>query len=136
MTNLATNLVRSAGRYPDRAAIRLDEQVLRYRDLDEASARAASWLAARGIGQATGSASYAPNVPEFAVLYYGILRAGAIVVPMNPLLKAREVEFYLGDSQAALALAWHGVAGEAAEGARRAGTDFVIIEPDGSRRGA
>ena len=66
-----------------------------------------------------------PNVPEFVVLYYGILRAGAIVVPMNPLLKAREVEYFLNDSQASLALAWHGIAGEAAEGARRAGTDFV-----------
>ena len=48
---------------------------------------------------------------------------------MNPLLKAREVAYYLTDSQAALALAASGVAGEAAEGAQRAGTDLVIIEP-------
>jgi long-chain acyl-CoA synthetase len=66
-----------------------------------------------------------PNVPEFPELYYGILRAGAIVVPMNPLLKAREVEYYLTDSGAALALAWHGVADAAAEGARRAGAKIL-----------
>jgi glutaryl-CoA dehydrogenase len=42
----------------------------------------------------------APNVPAFAVLYYGILRAGAAVVPMNPLFKQREVEHYLRDSGA------------------------------------
>jgi long-chain acyl-CoA synthetase len=131
MTNLATNLVRSAGRYPDRVAVRLDERVLSYRDLDEASARAASWLTGRGIAAGDRVGLMCPNVPEFAVLYHGILRAGAIVVPMNPLLKAREVDYYLKDSGAALALAWHGVAGEAAEGAKRAGTDFVVVEPDG-----
>ena len=41
-----------------------------------------------------------PNVVEFPVLYYVVLRAGAVVVPMNPLLKAREIEYYLGDSGA------------------------------------
>ena len=64
------------------------------------------------------------------MLYYGILRAGAIVVPMNPLLKAREVDYYLSDSQARIAFAWHGVADQATEGARRAGSDLVLVEPD------
>ncbi len=129
MTNLATILVQTAARHPDRIAIQLDDQLLRYRDLDEASARAASWLAGRGIAPGDRVALVFPNVPEFAVLYYGILRAGAIVVPMNPLLKAREVEYFLADSQASLVLAWHVVAGEAAEGAKRTGTDFVTVEP-------
>jgi len=59
-----------------------------------------------------------PNVPQFAVAYYGVLRAGGVVVPMNPLLKAREVEFYLGDSGAALVFAWHEFAA-AAEAVRQ-----------------
>ena len=129
MTNLAATLTQATATYPDRPAVRLDEHVLRYSDLDEASARAASWLHGRGITAGDRIGLMLPNVPEFAKLYYAILRAGAIVVPMNPLLKAREVEYYLADSQAALALAWHGVASQAAEGARRAGTDLVIIEP-------
>ena len=130
MTNLATTLIQATAEYPDRPAVRLDSTVLRFRDLDEASARAASWLAGLGIAPGDRVCLMMPNVPEFPELYYGILRAGAIVVPMNPLLKAREVEYYLTDSGAALALAWHGVAGEATEGARRAGANLVIIEPE------
>jgi long-chain acyl-CoA synthetase len=129
MTNLVTTLTQATASYPDRAAVRLDEHVLSYRELDDASARVASWLAGRGITAGDRVGLMLPNVPEFAELYYGILRAGAIVVPMNPLLKSREVAYYLADSQAALALAWHGVAGEASEGAARAGTDCVLIEP-------
>ena len=43
-----------------------------------------------------------PNIPDFAVVYYGVLRAGGVVVPMNPMLKAREVAYYLSDSGAAV----------------------------------
>jgi long-chain acyl-CoA synthetase len=131
MTNLATTLAQTTARYPDRAAICMDERVLRYRDLDETSARVASWLSGRGIGTGDRVAVMLPNTPEFPELYYGILRRGAIVVPMNPLLKSREVEYHLADSGATLILAWYGVADQAAEGARRAGTDLVIVEPGG-----
>ncbi len=130
MTNLATKLVQTAARYPDRAAVRLDEQVLSYRDLADKSARAAAWLRGRGIVEGDRVGLMLPNVPEFVELYYGILQVGAVVVPMNPLLKAREVEYFLNDSQASLVLAWHGIAGEAAEGARRAGVATVVIETD------
>jgi long-chain acyl-CoA synthetase len=68
-------------------------------------------------------------VPQFAAVYYGILRTGAVVVPMNVLLKAREVAFYLRDSRARLVLAWHGFAGEAVAGAATAGTECVLVTP-------
>ena len=65
-----------------------------------------------------------PNVPEFPIAYYGVLRAGAVVVPMNVLLKRREIAFYLEDSGAKLLLAWHGFAEEARRrGGRRRGRD-------------
>ena len=70
-----------------------------------------------------------PNVPEFPIAYYGVLRAGGVVVPMNGLLKRREVAFYLEDSGARLMLAWHGFAEEAREGAAEAGAELVEIEP-------
>ena len=54
-----------------------------------------------------------PNVPQFAVIYYGVLRAGGVIVPMNPLLKSREVEFYLSDPETDLLFAWHGFAAPA-----------------------
>jgi len=129
MTNLATTLANTADSDPDRIAVRLDECAVRYRELDERSARAASWLLGRGITAGDRVGLMAPNTPEFIVLYYGILRAGAVVVPMNPQFKSREVAYYLSDSAAALALVWHGVADQAAAGAAPAGTDIVVIEP-------
>ena len=62
-----------------------------------------------------------PNVPAFAFAYYGVLRAGGVVVPMNVLLKEREVAFYLSDPEAGLVFAWHEFAGAAQSGADDAG---------------
>jgi long-chain acyl-CoA synthetase len=72
-----------------------------------------------------------PNTPEFAIVYYGILRAGGIVVPMNPLLKSHEVAYYLGDSGARLLFAWHTFADEARAGAQQTGADAVAVDPAG-----
>jgi long-chain acyl-CoA synthetase len=72
-----------------------------------------------------------PNVPAFPIAFYGALAAGAVVVPMNPLLKSREVGYYLSDSGAKVVLAWHAVAGEAAKGAADAGAQaFTVATPD------
>ena len=70
-----------------------------------------------------------PNVPHFPACYYGILRAGAVVVPMNVLLKRREVAFYVEDPEAKLLLAWHGFADDAQAGADAAGVPCVLVEP-------
>jgi long-chain acyl-CoA synthetase len=70
-----------------------------------------------------------PNVPYFPVCYFGVLRAGGVVVPMNVLLKRREVAFYLRDSGARLLFAWHGFAEDAQAGADDAGAECVIVEP-------
>ena len=67
-----------------------------------------------------------PNVPYFAVVYYGILRAGGVVVPMNVLLKGREVAFYLEDSGAKVLFAWHDFAEAAERGAEEAGAEVVL----------
>jgi long-chain acyl-CoA synthetase len=69
-----------------------------------------------------------PNVAEVPVVYYGILRAGGVVVPMNPLLKGREVAYYLSDSGAGLIFAWHGFADPAGEGAEQAGADLIVVD--------
>src|SRR2546430_11937146 len=70
-----------------------------------------------------------PNVPEFAIVYYGVLRAGGVVVPMNPLLKEREVGYYLSDSQARLIIAWSGYAAETRLGAADAGAAVYVVDP-------
>jgi long-chain acyl-CoA synthetase len=127
--NLASNLTRTTARYPDRAAVRLGGAAMTFRDLDEASARIAGLLRERGIRVGDRVAIMLPNLPAFAVVYYGTLRAGGVVVPMNPLLKAREVAYYLGDSGARLIFAWHGVADEAGKGAQAADADLVEVDP-------
>jgi long-chain acyl-CoA synthetase len=70
-----------------------------------------------------------PNVPHFPVVFYGAQRAGAVVVPMNVLLKGREVAFYLRDSGAKVLFAWHGFAEAAEAGAAEAGAECVLVDP-------
>jgi long-chain acyl-CoA synthetase len=120
--------MRSADLYPDRPAVRLDETVLTYSELDEQSARAAGLLQDRGVRPGDRVAIMLPNMPQFAVIYYGVLRAGAVVVPMNPLLKAREVGYYLDDSGARLIFAGHGFAHEARAGSQRSGVDCLVVD--------
>jgi long-chain acyl-CoA synthetase len=103
-------------------------------DLDEGSARVARLLRARGLAPGDRVGIMLPNVPQFAAAYYGVLRAGGVVVPMNVLLKRREVAFYLGDSEARLALVWHAFAEEAAAGADAAGAECLLVEPAGFER--
>lgn len=129
MTNLAHHLVASATRDGDAPALRLGDALLTYAELDEASARVAGLLRDRGVQPGDRVGCMLPNVPQFAAVYYGILRAGAVVVPMNVLLKAREVAFYLGDSQAELVLAWHAFAQDAQAGAATAGTECLLVTP-------
>jgi len=131
MTNLALNLIESTRMYPDKPAVRLDDYVLSYATLDDASARAAALLRARGVAPGDRVGIMLPNVAEFAIAYYGVLRAGGTVVPMNPLLREREVEYYIGDSGARVLFTWHQVADEAARGAKAAGADTVVVAPGG-----
>jgi long-chain acyl-CoA synthetase len=127
--NLASLLTASAERLPDASAIRLGETELSYAALDERSARLASLLIDKGLQRGDRVGVMLPNVPEFPIAYYGVLRAGGVVVPMNVLLKRREIAFYLEDSGAELLLAWHGFAGEACDGAADAGAEPIEVEP-------
>ncbi|MEU6371482.1 long-chain fatty acid--CoA ligase [Streptomyces sp. NPDC046931] len=129
MANLAEFLAWTTERQPGRPALRLGTQVTTYAELDERSARAAALLRAEGVRPGDRVALMLPNVPEFVVLYYGVLRAGAIVVPMNPLLKAREIGYQLGDSGAAVLFEWHQAPGEGAQGAAAAGARHIVVEP-------
>src|SRR5258705_1319016 len=126
--NLAYNLIRTSQAFPDRPVVRLDETVLSYADLDEGSARVAGLLRECGLRAGDRVAVMLPNVPTFAVIYYGVLRAGGIVVPMNPLLKAREVAYYLDDSGARLIFAGPDSAEAVQAGVVRTGADAVIVD--------
>jgi long-chain acyl-CoA synthetase len=127
MTNLAINVKEAAGQHASRTAVRLDDHVLTYADLDDRAARVAGWLRQHGLEPGDRVGVMLPNVLAFPVLYYGVLRAGGTVVPMNPLLKSREVSQYLGDCGAKLVFAWQSAAEEAAAGAAAVGAEFVEV---------
>ncbi|MBW9214948.1 long-chain fatty acid--CoA ligase [Mumia sp. zg.B53] len=108
MSNLASLLERSATSYPERAAIVFGDMRLTYPQVDAAANQVANLLASRGIGRGDKVALSCPNLPYFSVVYYGILKAGATVVPLNVLLKGREVAYHLGDSDARAYFAFQG----------------------------
>jgi long-chain acyl-CoA synthetase len=127
--NLALNLSRTVEQHADRAAVRLDDMAITYAQLDEATARVAGLLRNRGVGPGDRVGVMLPNIPQFAVAYYGVLRAGGVVVPMNVLLKQREVAFYLRDPEAKLVFAWQDFAEAAEAGAAEAGAECIIVRP-------
>ncbi|WP_285030075.1 long-chain fatty acid--CoA ligase [Mycolicibacterium sp. lyk4-40-TYG-92] len=131
MTNLSQNLVASATRRPDGVALRCDDQTYTYAQFDNAAARVATLLQQAGIEPGDRVGVMLPNGPAFAAAFYGILYAGAVAVPMNPLLKAPEIEFYLSNTTARALFAPPAFAGEAQAGAEAAGADCWVVDDAG-----
>ncbi|WP_443729045.1 long-chain-fatty-acid--CoA ligase [Streptomyces adelaidensis] len=132
--NLAELLEGSAARYADRTAIVFGDSRLSYAQVDAAACQVANLLVARGIRPGDKVALSMPNLPYFTMAYYGILKAGATVVPLNVLLKAREVAYHLRDSGARAYVAFEGTAqlpiGDTARAATE-GTevDLYVVDP-------
>ena len=131
MSDLNSLLSRAAADHGDRPAVRLDDLVLTYSQLHDAAGRVMALLTSLGVGPGDRVGIMLPNVPAFPVAFYGALGAGAIVVPMNPLLKNREVAYYLGDSGAKVLFAWHEAATEAGKGAAGTGTQVLEVDAPG-----
>lgn len=100
MLNLAVLLEDSARDVPDRTAVILNEIKLTYQQVNAMANQVANGLASLGIGRGDKVALSCPNLPYFPIVYYGILKSGAAVVPLNVLFKAREITYHLNDSDA------------------------------------
>jgi long-chain acyl-CoA synthetase len=100
MLNLSVLLEDSARQYPERAAVVLGPQRLTYAQVNAAANQVAGLLRSRGVQPGDKVALTCPNLPYFPIVYYGILKAGAVVVPLNVLLKGREIAYHLRDSGA------------------------------------
>jgi long-chain acyl-CoA synthetase len=131
MSNLCMNLVATARRYPDRPALRCDDLEFTFNQFDAAAARVATLLERDGIEPGDRVGLMLPNTPAFAVGFYGILRRGAVAVPMNPLLKAREIEFYLTNTGARAMFATPAFAEQAVEGAAAADAQCWLADDAG-----
>src|SRR5690606_6462878 len=132
--NLAERLRAAAERLGGRTVLTLDREGLSYRALEQTSARLGALLRRRGVRPGDRVAVMLPNVPEFAVVYYGVLRAGAVVVPLDPLLKRREIAAYVEDCAARLLIAWHAYAEHVEVGTAGTRPDFMFVVPGEVRR--
>lgn len=100
MLNLAVMLADSSKRHPDRDAVVLGDTRLSYAAVDAAANQVANLLVDHGVRPGDRVALSCANVPYFPIVYYGILKAGGTVVPLNVMLKGREVAYHLTDSGA------------------------------------
>src|SRR6202521_5942790 len=100
MVNLAAVVEQHVRRRPDADAVVFGEKRLSYAALNAWANQIAGGLAASGIGCGDHVGLLCPNLPYFPAAYFGILKTGATVVPLNVLLKPREIAYHLRDSDA------------------------------------
>ena len=119
--NLATILRESAAAAPDRALVHAGDTTLSYGHVDRLSGRVAASLRDLGLRPGDKVAVQLPNLPQFLFAYFGILKAGLVMVPLNPLLTSHEVAYHLTDSDAKVLVTFEGFAEAALAGAEQAG---------------
>jgi fatty-acyl-CoA synthase len=98
-TSLWFNLEAAAARFADKPATLYFGRVLRYAELKEQAEAIAGWLQDAGVGKGDRVAIYMQNCPQYLVAFYAVMRADAVVVPVNPMNRAEEFKHYIGDPQ-------------------------------------
>jgi long-chain acyl-CoA synthetase len=93
-------LEKTAQKHPEKAAIAYFEEEITYRELNSLSNQFAGALAALGVKKGDRVAIFLPNIPQFVIAYFGVLKAGAVLTTISPLHKEREVAYQLTDSEA------------------------------------
>jgi len=103
-TTLWDNLSISARRFPHKTALDFLGSQTSYRELAQQAEQLAAWLANAGVKKGDRVLLYMQNCPQWVVAHFGILRANAVVVPVNPMNRAKELEHYITDAQARVAI--------------------------------
>ena len=134
--NLATMLRESATATPDKPLVHIHDLSFSYAQVDEISGRVASALLATGLQRGDKVAVQLPNLPQFLFCYFGILKAGLVMVPLNPLLVAPEVAYHLQDSDSKVLITFELFAAEAVKGAAQVDgvTTYVVNLPGNDER--
>jgi long-chain acyl-CoA synthetase len=97
-------LTQAASRWPENVAVISGDVSITYRELDALTTRLARALRALGVGKGDRVCLLTTNCPEYVIAFYAIARVGAVVSPMNPSYREREIEYQLGDSEAVAVL--------------------------------
>ena len=132
--NLAMILEESTKARQEKPALILGENELTYAGLRDAAKSFANALAALGVERGDKVALMVPNVPQFAIAYFGVMNLGAAGVPLNVLLRGPEISYHLDDSDAVALVAWEGFLEEARKGFEDAESceNLIVVEqPDG-----
>ncbi|RNB81214.1 long-chain fatty acid--CoA ligase [Brevibacillus fluminis] len=124
---LNENLKNAAKQYPQQTACLFDGKRTSYEQLDLLADQFASALVKHGIGKGDKVALLLDNCLQFVIAYYGILRTGAAVVPMNPIYTAREIAYILTNSQAKTAIAGSAASKILADSKQQYGTLELVI---------
>ena len=135
--NIATMLRESAVAAPDKPLCHINDSTFTYAQVDEISGRIASALQALGLERGDKVAVQLPNLPHFLFSYFAIMKAGLVMVPLNPLLKAQEVAYHLKDSDATVLITFEMFAEEALKGVQQVGTEiatYVVNLPGNDAR--
>ncbi len=133
--NLAVLLTATTKRYPAETAIIFEGLHLSYAQLNAASNQFANALQEAGIKRGDKVSLMLPNIPQFPIAYYGILKVGAVAVPMNVLLKSDEIEYLLSNSDATALITFEGFMGEAVKAVERVKSckTLVVAQSPGSQ---
>ncbi len=116
---------------PGDVALILEDFRMTHGQFREATMRMAGLLKGKGIRPNDKVAIFLPNVPQFTIAYYGILRLGAVAVTLNVLSAGDEVAYYLDDSDAKILIAWHDFSAAAESGFRQVDTCREMIRVGG-----
>ena len=139
--NIATMLRESAEINPDKPLCHINDLSFSYAQVDEISGRVAAALLATGLQRGDKVALQLPNLPQFLFTYFGLMKAGLVMVPLNPLLRAPEVAYHLQDSEATVLITFETFAEEAVKGASQLEgiTTYVVnlpgndVRPEGTK---
>lgn len=131
--NLAVVLRESRNAHPDKPLCHIADQTFSYAEVDEISGRIAASLRTLGVRPGDKVAVQLPNVPHFLFAYFGILKAGAVMVTLDPLLRAREIRYHLRDSDSRLLITFETSADEAVKAvAKIAGLSTYVVNLPGN----
>lgn len=108
MINVAMLLEESAKEHPDKEAVVFDSFRLTYQQVDALASQVANGLKKIGVQKGDKVALSCPNLPYFPIIWFGVLKAGAALVPLNVLLRPREIAYHLNDSDAKVYITFQG----------------------------